>query len=94
MANPQLAFELKTLRPKMHKFGGWWFCSAVGFLGVGATPRSAWEDMHDQWRLEDIFSDLTARQRFCISALHGRKMSRLNEGYRMTLQKYREREMT
>ncbi|MBZ3802442.1 hypothetical protein K9O81_18910 [Leclercia adecarboxylata] len=90
----KLAFELKKLRPKMYKFGGWWFCQAVGFLGVGATPRSAWEDMHDQWRLEDIFSELTARQSFLIIALHGRQLARLSEGHRMTIQKYREREMT
>ncbi|NEG94095.1 hypothetical protein [Leclercia adecarboxylata] len=50
--------------------------------------------MHDQWRLEDIFSELTARQRFLISALHGRQLARLIEGHRMTIQKYRERGIT
>jgi len=77
----------EAYRPKIYRFGGTWFCQAPGFLGAGATPRAAWEAMHDQWRLDDIFSELTARQRFFIRTLWLRQLARLSEGHSLTIQK-------
>lgn len=83
-----------AFKPKIYRFGGLWFSQAQGFLGTGATPRSAWEAMHDQWQLEDIFLELTARQRFFIRALYGRQRTRIKEGHDMTIQMFRKGEMT
>jgi len=86
----KLTLQSMNFKPKIHKWGGWWWCQAIGLLGVGATPRDAWEDMHDEWRRDDVFSELTARQRFLISSLENRKVIRLRNGNRLAIQNIRD----